>query len=146
MRRTSFGGIGHLDGLWRELFGQAVDGTELVQRIGFGGCVAFRGQRTLACVDDEPGHIQPTLNHFGQVHLGIQIGRVIVGLGEIDRVDIGMGIERDDAFVDATRALDKRLFGFGGRRRNSGRFNNGSSRRRCLLRRTAGGDGQNGKE
>ena len=104
------GGERQPDPVGRVLVHHAVDGVELVDRVLVGRCVALFVEQALGGVDDEPADIQPARLHLGQRDLGGQVRRVVALGGEVRRADVDVGVEGDDAVVDAAGALDECLF------------------------------------
>ena len=89
----------------RDLFGEAMHGIELRDRLAVGAVKAFRRERALADVDDHERDIHAAFDHFrqidlrGETHFVVAIGREVGGL------DIVVRVELEDAAVNQ--------FGFG---------------------------------
>ena len=96
----------------RNFLGEAVYRVELVDGVGVCRHIAFLVERALTRINDEPHHVEPACFDLRQGDLGVEVAGVIVVQGEIVGIDIDMGIERDDPFVDFPGAFDQLLFGF----------------------------------
>ena len=59
----------------------------------------------MAGVNDKPGYIKPALTHLRQCDLGSEILGIVHRFGEVGCVNVDVGVERNDIFMD--------LFGFG---------------------------------
>ena len=95
---------GELDLVRRDLFREAMNGVELGDRRAVGALVSGReasGLRgSLPDVDDEERDVEAAFLHLRQVHLRRQPHGVVAVGREVLRIDVVVGVERDDAVVD----------------------------------------------
>ena len=101
------GGQREFDRVGRDLARQPVNGVELRLRLAVGVGVALRRQRPLADIDDEESRIEPASHHLRQVDLGRQVLGVVAFRREIERIDVDVRVERDDALVNRPGARDE---------------------------------------
>ena len=97
-----------------------MDGGELVHRVVVPGRVALVVEGALPGEDNKPGHVQPARLHLREGDLGLQIHRVVALGGEVGRVDVVVGVGRDDALVDRAGPGDHGFLGFVGGRLRAG--------------------------
>ena len=89
----------------RDLFGEAMHGVELGDRLAVGAVKAFRRERALADVDDHERDIHSAFDHFRQIDLRGEAHLVVAIGGEVGGLDIVVSVELQDAAVNQ--------FGFG---------------------------------
>jgi hypothetical protein len=100
-----------LDFVGSDLLGQQVNGVELGHRLFIGAVVAFGRQGSLSDVDNEERGIESALAHLRQVDLIAEVLCVVAFRGEVVGVDVVVGIERDDALMNALCLLDEGVVG-----------------------------------
>ena len=68
----------------------------------------------LPSIDNQPGNIKSTFDHFREIYLGIQIAGIISISGKITHIDVIMRIYSDDRFMNFFSSVSHADFTFWG--------------------------------